>query len=186
MSQASAVSLNLLKPLQLTVCTIDNFAPIIFRDEQGQWQGVEVNILQSFAKCNKLKLEFKIAPFDGIWCLPAKGQCDIVAAGLSISHKHERDGAAFTEPYLFIEQSLLVKRVNKQESDGDAIARGNSGKVYQAKKYPKFTLLELDDTDEKFALVVAEHNQLLLQLLNEHITKLRETGELQKIYEKWC
>lgn len=235
MTTSFLCSLKLVKPNVLTICTIDNFIPIIYRDQRNNWQGFEVDILQSFAKKFGLKLEFNIAPFDGIWHLPKQGKCDIAAAGISISKKRCNEGAAFTEPYLFIKQSLLVKKANREELETltdtkgktlgivpgttgasyaqdhapsgtqfaeftdentmlkalqhdkiDAVARGNPGNAYQAKQHKEYTLTGLEETDEKFALVVSDDNEFLLQQLNQHIQSLKNSGELEKLYKKWC
>jgi ABC-type amino acid transport substrate-binding protein len=197
MSSVTA-QLALVKPGTLTVSTIDNFIPVIYRDNNNAWQGFEVDILQTFAKQWRLKLEFKLAPFDGIWQLPKQGQCDIAAAGISVSKGRSREGAAFTEPYLFIKQSLLVKKVSEPElkdegknlkilsQANEAIFQEIARETYQIKKTSEFTIAELEDTDEKFALVVADHNSTLLALLNQYIIALRESGELEKLYKKWC
>jgi len=190
--------LTLVKPGILTVSAIDNFMPVIYRDKNKAWQGFEVDILQTFAKRYRLKLEFKIAPFDGIWYLPKQAQCDIAAAGIAVSKRYGLEGVAFTEPYLFIRQSFLVKKIDDlkfkdQDKNSKIFSQANevalqafSRKAHASKKPSEFTIVEQDDTDEKFALVVADDNPSLLALLNQHIIALRDSGELEKLYTKWC
>ena len=190
--------LTLVKPGILTVSAIDNFMPVIYRDKNKAWQGFEVDILQTFAKRYRLKLEFKIASFDGIWYLPKQAQCDIAAAGIAVSKRCGLEGVAFTEPYLFIRQSFLVKKIDDlkfkdQDKNSKIFSQANevalrafSRKAHASKKPSEFTIVEQDDTDEKFALVVADNNPSLLALLNQHIIALRDSGELEKLYTKWC
>jgi ABC-type amino acid transport substrate-binding protein len=184
---SSSSEFNLVKTGVLTVSTIDNFRPIIFRGQNDEWQGFEVDVLQSFAKHLDLQLAMKIVTFDGIWTLPKQGQCDIAAAGLSIAKEHYQVGAAFTEPYLFIKQSFLVKNVENKELTLAACPTKIGDKALQQERIPpEFTLVDSEDTDEKFALVVADDNPKLLALLNQHILSLRKAGELAKFYQRWC
>lgn len=196
---SSAISqLALVKPGILTVSAINNFVPVIYQDKNKAWQGFEVDILQTFAKRYRLKLEFKNAPFDGIWYLPKQAQCDIAAAGIAVSKRYGLEDVAFTEPYLFIRQSFLVKKIDNlkfkdQEKNSKILSQANevalqtfSGKAHASKKSAEFSIIELDDSDEKFALVVAEANLSLLTLLNQHIIALRDSGELARLYTKWC
>lgn len=107
--------LPVLKSGTLQIATLANFVPLIFQNERGQWQGFEVDLLTHIAKNLGLTLQFQVFPYEGIWTLPKKRQCDIAAAGISIMEARIKQGAAFTEPYLFIKQSLLVKQEQQEE-----------------------------------------------------------------------
>jgi|GEM_PF-2313864 len=189
---------SLVKPGILTVSAIDNFAPLIFRDPVLAWQGFEVDILEAFAAKFKLKLNFQLTPFDGIWQKPCLGESDIAAAGISISRIRCDEGAAFTEPYLFMQQSLLVKKTEQAELKNLAGAHyieqaapksrliQEFNHSYQPRQYSEYSLTSCDETDEKFALVVAPNQQILLAALNQHIQQLKANGKLTSLYKKWC
>lgn len=144
-SDVNDINRYLIQPGVLQIATLDNFVPMIFQDEHNNWQGYEVDILTAIANQLHLKLAFAVYPYEGIWTLPKQKKADIAAAGISITEQRIRDGAAFTEPYLAIKQSLLVKKeqeaeINSLEDTANkkvGIVPGTTGAAYASKHAPE-------------------------------------------------
>jgi polar amino acid transport system substrate-binding protein len=104
----------LLKPTKLTVCTAKHFEPMIFRGKNS-FAGYEVDILQVVAKDLGVTLDFKVVPFKQIWRAPTAKKCDVAAAAISITQERKKQGTLFTLPHYKLNQSLLVRTVNKEK-----------------------------------------------------------------------
>jgi polar amino acid transport system substrate-binding protein len=151
----------------LTVCTDAPYEPFEFEDESGEWTGFDMELLRAMTTNWGLELSVTVVPFDGIWLLPAAGECDLVASAMTITEERT-ENALFSEPYFDADQSLLV-RVEDEETFATladlagasiAVQTGTTGEAYAQENAPDdaeivsfdeaaamFTALEAGDVD---------------------------------------
>lgn len=93
----------------LTVCTDAPFEPFEFEDEEtGEFTGFDMELLREISTNLGLEMDVTVVPFDGIFLLPGAGECDIVGSAATILPERQ-ENALFSDPYLNIDQSLLVQ-----------------------------------------------------------------------------
>src|SRR5690606_34199610 len=71
----------------LTVCVDAPKYPFAFQDQNGNWLGSDIEVVQAIANDLDLTLALVTAPFDGIWRAPGAGTCDLAAAAISITEE---------------------------------------------------------------------------------------------------
>ena len=79
------IAYSLISDGELTVCTDAPYEPFEFQDEDGTWTGFDMDIMRILAGNMDVELTVKVVPFDGIWLLPAAGECDVVASAMTIT-----------------------------------------------------------------------------------------------------
>jgi ABC-type amino acid transport substrate-binding protein len=107
-----------------------------------KYHGLEVSILEDFAKLHDLNIEFIPYEFDGIWRRVATGEVDVVAAGL-YSEDRESPGVHWTLPHLLVNRSLIVRPEdwlsNPKRLYGNVrrlgVVKGSSAHVHTLRNY---------------------------------------------------
>lgn len=102
---------NTLVTQPLNVCYYTEFKPITY----GKAEGFELDLLRAVAKYWHQPIQFyPVAVYQGIGYLPSKvnSHCEIVAAGMSPTTCRIENGAAFTTPTAYFQQSLLVRKAD--------------------------------------------------------------------------
>ncbi|MEU0663702.1 substrate-binding periplasmic protein [Streptomyces lavendulocolor] len=102
-------------PHFLTICTIQDLRPSIFKDPQDGWHGFEADLLTGFAHTLGLEPQFRIVPFEKIWLRPLAGECDIAAAGITILPERISQGTRFSRPVFRLDQSLLIRAADSRQ-----------------------------------------------------------------------
>jgi cyclohexadienyl dehydratase len=82
----------------LTVCSTGDYKPFSFRDTNGNWSGVDIDMAGDLAKRFGVKLAFYQSTFATI-AKDAGSKCDIGMGGVSITLDRARS-AFFTQPNL--------------------------------------------------------------------------------------
>lgn len=150
--------LRLVRAGTLTVCTDAPYEPFEFQDEAGNWTGFDMDLLRGIATGLELGLDVKVVPFDGIWLLPAAGECDIVGSAMTITPERQ-EAALFSDPYFDADQSLLVRRADEgtyatlQSLAGRPIAvqTGTTGEIFARERAPQgSTLVSFDEPAAMF------------------------------------
>ncbi len=102
----------------LTICTYTEFAPFSY-EEGGDIVGTDISLLREFAAEMDLGVEIKKRDFAGLWETPGNGDCDVSAAGMmEYEDRHLGENAVWSEPYMLVTRSLLIRR-----SDLDILRR---------------------------------------------------------------
>jgi polar amino acid transport system substrate-binding protein len=163
--------LGLIRSGTLTVCTDAPYEPFEFQDESGNWTGFDMDLLRAIAEQMDLSLDVKVVPFDGIWLLPAAGECDIVGSAMTITE--ERQAAAlFSDPYFDADQSLLVRAADAatyatlESLAGRRIAvqTGTTGEMYARENTPQgSTLVSFDEPAAMFLALDSGEVDAILQ-----------------------
>jgi ABC-type amino acid transport substrate-binding protein len=89
----------------LRVAAFAGFAPFAWRSG-GRAQGRDIDFLRSFAAAHGLKLVVDFHDFARLWELPANGEADIAASGISL---RPFIPVAWTRPYSEVRRTLLIR-----------------------------------------------------------------------------
>lgn len=123
----------------LTACVVMPFPPFALEGPDGP-TGFDVELLRAVAEEVGLDLIVNESGQAGILGGPEAGECDIVAAALTITDERARD-VLFSDPYLEVDQSLLVRRgdTRRLASLGGrpiGVLSGSTGDVYAVEHAP--------------------------------------------------
>lgn len=152
MKDAAAVAT--LVPGQLTVCTYGGFAPVCYKNRDGQLLGLDVSFLTRFAERLGLAIKLIEKQFDGIWALPGADVCDVAGAG--VMRRDDRPtgpGGSWSDAYFQVQRSLLVRAGEKSAFDNPAtlvekrivVTRGSTADIDAKKRYPRCTIQFVDE-----------------------------------------
>jgi len=162
---------NLTSEGELTVCTDAPYEPFEYEDDMGNWTGFDMDIMRDISGRMGLELAVKVVPFDGIWLLPASGECDIVASAMTITEERAKS-TLFTNPYFDADQSLLVRTSDADKFDtlgslsGNSIAvqTGTTGEMYAQENAPSdTTLVSFDEPAAMFLALQSGEVDAILQ-----------------------
>ena len=107
-------SLATITPGILTICTYTEFAPFSY-EEGGEIVCTDINFLKHFAAAMNLKVKILKKDFSGLWETPGKGVCDVSAAGMmEYEDRILGEGAVWSEPYMLVTRSLLIRSSDRE------------------------------------------------------------------------
>lgn len=163
--------LGLVKADTLTVCTDSPYEPFEFQDASGEFTGFDMDLLREIGSGLDLTLDVKVVPFDGIWLLPAAGECDIVGSAMTITAERQAS-ALFSDPYFDADQSLLVRAADEATyatlaslaGKRIAVQTGTTGEAYAAANTPTgTTLVSFDEPAAMFLALESNEVDAILQ-----------------------
>tara|TARA_B100000745_G_scaffold188256_1_gene123526 strand:- start:321 stop:1001 length:681 start_codon:yes stop_codon:yes gene_type:complete len=96
----------------LTICTYSEFAPFSYKKD-GSVVGTDIELLENFAHKMGLDVNIIEKQFDGLWNMPGLGQCDISAAGMMSEGRDLDDKGIWSESYITVKRSLLIRHTDK-------------------------------------------------------------------------
>ncbi len=107
-SGETTADLNLITDGKLTVCSDIPYAPFEFESDNGDLEGVDIDLVTGMADDLGLEASFKDTDFDGIFAALKAKQCDMIASSVSITDERKAEND-FTDGYFEIRQSMLVR-----------------------------------------------------------------------------
>lgn len=166
-----APELDLVADGMLTVCTDSPYEPFEFQDANGDFTGFDMDLLREIGAGLDLELDVKVVPFDGIWLLPAAGECDIVGSAMTITDERKAS-ALFSDPYFDADQSLLVRAADEATyatlaslaGKRIAVQTGTTGEAYATENTPEgATLVSFDEPAAMFLALQSNEVDAILQ-----------------------
>ncbi len=179
----------------LTICSDAPYEPFEMEID-GEWTGFDMDLINAVAEGLDLETSVIVVPFDGIWLLPAAGECDIVVSAMTITEERA-ESALFTDAYFDADQSLLV-RADEAETYATlaaltgrniAVQTGTTGETYAQENTPEgATLISFDEPAAMFLALESHEVDAILQDLPVNgyrstqddsmvVTELFPTGE---------
>ena len=157
----AAANLDLVADGKLTACT-DVPRPPFTLEENGQLDGIDVELVRALAGRLALTADFKDVDGAGIFAALDAGECDIVASSVLVTDER-RKTVELTEPYFRVDQSLLVRKGDESTYDELATLRGRTigvqagtaGAAFAKERAEGATVRELPSTDDLFAALAA-------------------------------
>jgi polar amino acid transport system substrate-binding protein len=145
-----------------TIATDTTFAPFEFQDENGDFVGIDVDILAAIAEDQGFKYELKSLGFDAAVQAVESGQADGMIAGMSITDERKQT-FDFTTPYYESGTSFAVLDSSDIQSLEDlkgksvAVKTGTQGATLAAELADQygFTVNTFDDSPNMYQDVVA-------------------------------
>ncbi len=146
---------------RVKVAVVDNFLPISFFDQQGEFRGVSADVLAKISL--RTGLQFDMVRSDSlsrVITLLHEGHADVLAA---ITPSAEREqGMRFTRPYLAAPYVLVTRTsagspgILEELADKKlALISGNVLREFLASRYPKIQIVDADNAAQAMALVAS-------------------------------
>jgi polar amino acid transport system substrate-binding protein len=107
---------DLVRANYLTVCSDIPYPPQEFYDENGEPQGVDIDIANELGNRLGLKVQYVNTVFDTIIAAVTSGKCDIIVSAMNITA--DRNKQISMIPYFKAGQSLVVAKGNPQKITG--------------------------------------------------------------------
>lgn len=112
-SKSPTTSIPGFKKTKVVVAVMDG-PPWSMKDEDGEWQGITVDLWREIAEYLHLGYEFKEYDLDGVIHAVEHKEVDVSAAGLAITAEREKL-FDFSDPYIVFNQSIAVSADQKQD-----------------------------------------------------------------------
>ena len=187
-----AKELDLVAAGKLTACTDVPYAPFEFEAE-GQFDGIDIQLVKAVAGRLGLTADFKDVDFDGIFTALNARQCDLVASSVSITEERKQS-LDFSDPYFQINQSLLVRKGDETKYADLAALSGRTigvqsettGAAYATENAKGATIREFTGADELFTALKAGQVDAALQDLPVNSYHAQTTGEtaVAKVFDE--
>jgi polar amino acid transport system substrate-binding protein len=149
----------------LKVCSDAGFLPFEMKNNEGQWEGYDIEMMSSFASSIHKKLEMVQINFDGIIPALLSGKCDMVAAGMTVTPSREKV-VLFTHPTFKNGLSIAIKNSPEEKLKYTslttldqrglkiAVKTGYTSDIYLTKILKNAQILRFDqDTDLYLAVL---------------------------------
>jgi len=136
------------------------YAPFSF-EENGQYKGIDVELLAAIAKSEGFKYQLKPMDFSGIIPAIKAGQIDGSMAGMNITEKR-KESVDFSEGYIKSGSSIVVSYKNTDINSLDnlkgkkaAVKKGTTGAIFAEDNQKKYELKisYYDDSPSMFQAV---------------------------------
>ncbi|MGE3961601.1 MAG: transporter substrate-binding domain-containing protein [Dehalococcoidia bacterium] len=168
--ETAAAEYTLVTEGTLTICSDAPYEPFEMEID-GKWTGFDMDLINAVAGGMGLETSVTVVPFDGIWLLPAAGECDIVVSAMTITEERA-ESALFTDAYFDADQSLLVRADQAEEfatleslgGKNIAVQTGTTGETYAQEHQPEgATLISFDEPAAMFLALEAGDVDAILQ-----------------------
>lgn len=105
----AALGMNVFAADTLTIATDTVFKPFEYTDEEGEFVGIDVDLLAAIAQDQGFEYELKSLGWDPAIEACRKGNADAMIAGASITEERADDGWYFSDGYYFMTQCLAAR-----------------------------------------------------------------------------
>jgi polar amino acid transport system substrate-binding protein len=103
-------------------------APWAFKDQSGQWQGLDIDLLREFAKGLGWKIQLVPTTWEHLYAGLNDDEYDVAAAGLSITPQRAMLGD-FTDSYGRYDMQVVVNRQHLANVDMAKLEAGNNARI---------------------------------------------------------
>lgn len=138
------------------------FRPFEFTDENGEFVGIDVDIIKAIAEDQGFNIEIQSLGWDAAVTAVQAGQADGLIAGASITDERKENGWIFSDGYYTATQSFTVKSdsgiASLEDLNGKTVAvkNGTAGQAYanELKDQYGFTVKDFKDSPTMYQDVV--------------------------------
>ena len=106
---------------KIVIATEGDWAPWTYRDDSGEWMGLEIEMGRLIAEGLGVEAEFMMTPWDSILAGVDSGRFDIACNGVGVTEERAQK-YSFTEPYVYTEVVLVVRADNEEIQSVDDLA----------------------------------------------------------------
>ena len=138
------------------------FRPFEYTDENGEFVGIDVDIINAVAKDQGLDIEIKSLGWDAAIAACQAGQADGMIAGASITEKRQSEGWIFSDGYYTATQCMAVAKDSGIKGFEDlkgklvAVKTGTQGEEYAKSLQEEygFDISNFEDSPTMYQAVV--------------------------------
>lgn len=169
---------------RLTVCTDIPSPPFAF-EEGGELKGIDVDMVKAVTGRLGLQPDFRDTDGDELFAALDAGKCDMIASTVAITEERKKRHD-FSQPYLQVHQSLLVRKGDEAEYDAIAdlngkavgVETGTTGADYAKKHAAEAHVKEFGGVDELLAALTAGQVEAVVHSFPVSAYHAKTTGEL--------
>ena len=150
---------------------IDTTYPPFEYEENGEYTGIDIDLIHAIAEDQNFKIDFKPMDFGGIIPAMQAGQLDVAIAGMSITDERKKI-VDFTDPYFKAGLTLVVKQGETsiksiEDLAGKKVAakKGTTGAKFATEKADEigFELVQFNDSPAMFQDVANGNSDVLIE-----------------------
>jgi len=168
-------------PDVLTICTYTEFAPFAYEDG-GEILGTDISLLTAFARDINLEVDIVKRAFAGLWEAPGNGDCDISAAGMmEYEDRNLGENAVWSDPYMLVTRSLLIRKSDKDILRGPTDFRGRKIVVTPTSSAHIDGIIRYEPLGATIIPLVPSQDEIVSQLLAGEIDAFGE-GDVSNEY----
>lgn len=150
------------KGAKYIVATDTTFAPFEYTDKNGEFVGIDVEIMKAVAEDQKIDYELKSLGWDAAIAACQAGQANAMIAGASITDERKENGWIFSDGYYTATQCITVaadsdiKAVADLKGKKVAVKNGTKGADYANELKDKigFEVTVLEDSPTMYQTVI--------------------------------
>ncbi len=166
------------------IATDTVFKPFEYTDENGDFVGIDVDILAAIAEDQGIDYELKSLGWDAAIAACQSGQADAMIAGASITDERKESGWIFSDGYYNATQCMTVKKGSEIKSFDDlkgktvAAKTGTMGATYAESLKDKygFEITYLEDSPTMYQAVEGGQAVACFEDTPIMITSIKEGG----------
>lgn len=175
-----------------TVATDTVFKPFEYTDAEGNFVGIDVEILAAIAEDQGFKYKLNSLGWDASIAACQAGQADAMIAGASITEERKKSGWIFSDGYYTCTQSMTVaadsdiKGFEDLEGKTVAVKTATQGATYaeSLKEQYKFTISYYEDSPTMYQAVVGGQAAACFEDTPIMITSIKDGGLALKVLEE--
>lgn len=173
------------------VATDTVFKPFEYTDKDGNFVGIDVDILAAVAKDQGFTYELKSLGWDAAIAACQAGQANAMIAGASITDERKESGWTFSDGYYTATQSMTVKDDSDIKGFEDlkgktvAVKNGTMGETYakSIKDEYGFKITVFEDSPTMYQAVIGGQVVACFEDTPIMITSIKDNGFKLKVLE---
>ena len=175
-----------------TVATDTVFKPFEYTDAEGNFVGIDVEILAAIAEDQGFEYKLNSLGWDASIAACQAGQADAMIAGASITEERKKSGWIFSDGYYTCTQSMTVGKDSDIKGFGDlegktvAVKTGTQGASYaeSLKDHYKFTITYYEDSPTMYQAVTGGQAVACFEDTPIMITSIKDGNLALKVLEE--
>ncbi|MCR5734278.1 MAG: transporter substrate-binding domain-containing protein [Lachnospiraceae bacterium] len=173
------------------IATDTAFKPFEYKDDNGDFVGIDMDILDAIAKDQGFEYEVQVLGWDASIAACQAGQADGMIAGASITEERKESGWIFSDGYYDANQSMAVESSSDikgfEDLDGKSVAvkTGTMSAAYAeslAEQY-KFTVTYFEDSPTMYQAVVGGQVAAVFDDTPIMASNIKDTGIAMKLVD---
>ena len=156
----------------LKVCSTGDYRPFTYRDADGQWSGMDIDLVRDFARSTGADLD--LVPTTWPTLMADLGQkCDLAVGGITVTAERAAR-ALFSDPYL-------------RDGKADVMITDGSEIRWQVTQHPQLCGVSTDRpfTDAQKAYLMPKDATALQRRINQWLSAIQGNGSYATVSRTW-
>lgn len=173
------------------ICTDTAFKPFEYTDDNGDFVGIDMDILAAVAEDQGFEYEVKVLGWDASIAACQAGQADGMIAGASITDERKESGWIFSDGYYDANQSMAVEASSDIDGFDDlsgksvAVKTGSMSATYAEELSSEygFTVTYFEDSPTMYQAVVGGQVAAVFDDTPIMASNIKDTGIAMKLVD---